>query len=247
MITCQTAKDLIEKLLDGTVDNEQLRQLKTHAESCAACRLELERCQLIEEVVTDAFISQTPPQKARERIVAEIASQPRAQVQTVRFGMGWARTAVAAAVTLTAGLLIGFAAGRRPATKPPEAPPLVRTPMQVGNLQGTVLVKHEGSDSWIHLKRDASVYRGDTFHSIARSGFILKLAGKASTLEVGQNSMLALKSYKPPTSNKKDETRFFLEQGECTASLESPHGRFFIDTPNGHAEALGTEFTVTVE
>ncbi|HUT46836.1 MAG TPA: FecR domain-containing protein [Sedimentisphaerales bacterium] len=43
-----------------------------------------------------------------------------------------------------------------------------------------------------------------------------------------------------------DETQFFLEHGECTASLESPHGPFFISTPNGRVEALGTEFTVTV-
>jgi ferric-dicitrate binding protein FerR (iron transport regulator) len=44
------------------------------------------------------------------------------------------------------------------------------------------------------------------------------------------------------------ETQFFLEHGECTASLNSPHhGPFFISTPHGQVEALGTEFTVTVE
>ena len=52
--------------------------------------------------------------------------------------------------------------------------------------------------------------------------------------------MLVLKSYN-------GQTQFFLQHGECTAALESPHGRFFIETPHVRVEALGTEFTVTVE
>jgi ferric-dicitrate binding protein FerR (iron transport regulator) len=61
-----------------------------------------------------------------------------------------------------------------------------------------------------------------------------------STIELNQNSMLVLKLYN-------GETQFFLEYGRCTAALESPHPPFFIRTPHGRVEALGTEFTVTVE
>jgi ferric-dicitrate binding protein FerR (iron transport regulator) len=43
-----------------------------------------------------------------------------------------------------------------------------------------------------------------------------------------------------------DNTEFSLEHGECTASLQSPHVPFFVRTPHGRVEALGTEFTVTV-
>ena len=88
------------------------------------------------------------------------------------------------------------------------------------------------------LEVGSNIYLGDTFHSTAKSAFILKL-DKESTLELNQNSMLVLRLYN-------DETQFFLEHGECTASLESPHEPFFISTPNGRMEALGTEFTVTV-
>ncbi|MHC4519578.1 MAG: anti-sigma factor family protein, partial [Planctomycetota bacterium] len=207
MTTCQTAKDLIDKVVDGTIDSSRLDTLKRHIETCAACRAEFERCQLLEEVITDAFTSETAPERARERIVEKITLQPQAQVRPIRFGTAWVTTAVAATVTLAAGLLVGFAAGRRPVTKPPEpALPeplsLVQTPMQVGELEGTVLVKHEGSNSWNHLESGATVHLGDTFHSTARSGFVLQLAGKASTIEVNQNSMLALTSYKPSTPNK---------------------------------------------
>lgn len=113
-----------------------------------------------------------------------------------------------------------------------------QVPISAGKIEGTVLVRHEGSDVWQILGVDSNIYIGDTFHSTAKSACALKLSGK-STLELNQNSMLVLKLYN-------GETQFFLEHGECTASLESPHGRFFISTPHGRVEALGTEFTVTV-
>ncbi len=240
MISCQRAKDLIESVVDGTIDSDQLDVLKTHTETCAACRAELARCHLVEEVVKDAFVSQTGAEQAGERIAERIAAQPQAPVRTVRYGAGWARMAVAAAVVLAAGLLIGFVAGRIHPGKSAGAPPLVQVPMQVGDLEGTVLVKHDNSDVWEPLQSGAAVYLGDMFHSTPRSGFVLELEDNESTIEVNQNSMLALTSYN-------GETQFSLEQGECTASLESPHGPFFINTPHGQVEALGTEFTVTVE
>ena len=110
--------------------------------------------------------------------------------------------------------------------------------MKVARLEGTVLVKHQDSDLWYPLMPGSGIYLGDTFHSTAKSAFVLELEDK-STLELNQNSMLVLKLYN-------GETQFFLEHGECTASLESPHGPFFISTPHGRVEALGTEFTVTV-
>jgi ferric-dicitrate binding protein FerR (iron transport regulator) len=102
-----------------------------------------------------------------------------------------------------------------------------------------VLVRHKGSDLWQVLETGSNVYLGDTFHSAAKSAFILELEDE-STIEVNQNSMLVLKLYN-------GETQFFLEYGRCTAALESPHPPFFIYTPHGRVEALGTEFTITVE
>jgi ferric-dicitrate binding protein FerR (iron transport regulator) len=147
---------------------------------------------------------------------------------------------MAACILLAVGLLLGFALGRAGSTPPADVPLPARVPtMTVADLQGTVLVRHGGSDVWRVLTTESVVHLGDTFHSAAKSGFTLALGGQ-SRIEVEQNSMLALTSYN-------GETQFFLEQGECTASLGSPHGPFFIRTPHGRVEALGTEFTVTVE
>jgi hypothetical protein len=43
------------------------------------------------------------------------------------------------------------------------------------------------------------------------------------------------------------KTQFHLEHGKLAAALESPHPPFFVSTPHGRVEALGTEFTVNVE
>jgi len=113
-------------------------------------------------------------------------------------------------------------------------------PMKVGRLEGTVLVKHEGSELWYPLSSDSEIYLGDTFHSVAKSALVLELLDNQSTLELNQNSMLVLKLYN-------GETQFHLEHGKLAAALESPHPPFFVSTPHGRVEALGTEFTVNVE
>ena len=115
---------------------------------------------------------------------------------------------------------------------------MAKVPIRIVKIDGTVLARHEGSNVWQILDADSNIYLGDTFHSTAMSACVLKL-DKKSTLELNQNSMLVLKKYN-------GQTQFFLEHGECTASLESPHGPFFINTPHGRVEALGTEFTVKV-
>jgi ferric-dicitrate binding protein FerR (iron transport regulator) len=201
----------------------------------------------VEAVVRDALTPTTGAALARERIAEKIAAVPQTRTRSVQYRVDWMRTAIAAAVLLAAGLLIGFAAGRTDLARPVDTTSLVQVPMKVSEIDGTVLVKHQGADAWRVAQPGSSVHLGDTFHSMAKSGFVVRLAGKASTLEVNQNSMLVLTSYKKGETPEKDETQFDLEQGECTASLESPHGPFFISTPHGRVEALGTEFTVTVE
>jgi ferric-dicitrate binding protein FerR (iron transport regulator) len=111
--------------------------------------------------------------------------------------------------------------------------------MRVAGLAGTVLVRHQGSDAWRALQSGAAVYLGDTFHCAGKSTLRLEVGDK-SFVEITENSMLSLVSCD-------GQTRFYLEHGYCRASLESPHGPFFISTPHGRVEALGTEFTVTVE
>jgi hypothetical protein len=239
MMTCEKYKNLIEKHIEGTIDDKQLAELKTHSETCESCREQFERCVLLQDVVREALSSQTSAEQAGASLAARLSEEPNVRLEPARFNTALftgKRAAIAASVLLAVGLLLGFAIGR--AGKPERLPLTAQVPISVGKIEGTVLLRHEGSDIWQTLEADSNIYLGDTFHSTAKSACALKLDDK-STLDLNQNSMLVLKLYN-------GQTQFFLECGECTASLESPHGPFFISTPHGRVEALGTEFTVKV-
>ena len=239
MMTCEKYKNLIEKFIEGTISDEQLAELKTHTETCDSCRDQFERCVLLQDVVKQSLSSPMAAELAGASLVARLSEQPNLQPASARHAtalFAGKRAAIAAGILLAVGLFLGFALGR--AGNPAQAPLTAQVPISVGKIEGTILVRHEGFDVWQILEDGSNIYIGDTFHSTAMSACVLKLDDE-STLDLNQNSMLVLKSYN-------GQTQFFLEHGECTASLESPHGPFFISTPNGRMEALGTEFTVTV-
>ncbi|KPL21759.1 MAG: hypothetical protein AMJ75_09390 [Phycisphaerae bacterium SM1_79] len=240
IMSCEKYKNIIQKYLDGTTDDSQLAELKTHTETCRHCREQFDRCVLMAEAIKHAFSSRTTAERARASLVARLSAEPSAHPRPVRYGstfLAGRRTAIAASILLAVGLFLGFALDRGLVRRAGE--PLTRqVPICVADAEGTVLVRHQGSDAWQVLEAGSNVHLGDRFHSAAKSAFVLEMKDK-STIEVNQNSMLVLELYN-------GETQFFLEHGECTASLGSPHGPFFISTPHGRVEALGTEFTVKV-
>ena len=238
-MTCEKYKNLIEKYVEGTISDGQFAKLKTHTEKCESCREQFERCVLLQDVIKHALSSPLAAEQVGASLVARLSEEPNLRLHPARFGkalFAGKRAAIAAGILLAIGLLLGFTIGR--AGKPARTPLTAQVPISIDKVEGTVLVRHEGSDVWQALEADSNIYLGDTFHSTAMSACVLKL-DKKSTLELNQNSMLVLKLYN-------GETQFFLEHGECTTSLQSRHGPFFISTPHGRVEALGTEFTVTV-
>lgn len=235
MNDCRRYQDLIEEYLDGTLDESRLQDLKAHAAACETCAEELRRSDVMREMIVDAFEPQATAKDAAAQILAKCPNWSHKTEAWTFHG----RMAIAAAILLAAGAILGFALGRSGSVPIDERAALTRAPMRVAGLEGTVLVRHEGSDTWHALKSDAAVYLGDTFHCTSKSSLTLEVGDKSS-LQIVENSMLALMS-------SDGETRFHLEHGHCRASLQSPHGPFFISTPHGRVEALGTEFTVTVE
>lgn len=241
MKVCEKYQNLIEKYIEGTINDEHLAELKRHVDTCESCRVEFEHCVLVQDVVKHAFSSPIAAEQAGALLVTKLSEKPNHRLQPVFHGTILSvrrQAAVAAVIILAVGLFLGFALGRARTGKLIAEPLAAQVPISIGRLGGTVLVRHKDSDIWQTLRADSNVYLGDTFHSSVKSACVLKLNNK-STLELNQNSMLVLKSYN-------GQTQFFLEHGECTANLQSPHGPFFISTPNGRMEALGTEFTVTV-
>ena len=237
-MNCEKYKKLIEQYIEGSISDEQVAELKSHAETCEQCRDEFKQCRALGDAVREAFSSRISAEEGRASVMARLNSEPNIAVRRAHYNLGWLagrRASIAAGILLAIGLTLGFYMGRASTDKPTGA----KVPMRVAELDGTVLVRHEGLDAWKVLEADSDIYLGDKFHSATKSGFVLEMKDK-STIEVNQNSMLVLKLYN-------GETQFFLEYGRCTAALESPQPQFLIGTPHGRVEALGTEFTVTVE
>jgi hypothetical protein len=242
MSNCREYKVLIDEYIDGSITDTRLAELKRHTEQCESCRREFNRFTTLQDVVRGAFSARTSAQNARDAVLAEISAVPARRARTARaipsFLFGRPAT-IAAGILLAAGLSLGFALGRLGSVKPARESLEAQVPIRVARLEGAVMARHKGSDLWQTLRADSSIHLGDTFHSAASSGCVLEFEDK-STIELSQNSMLTLESYN-------GQTCFYLEHGECTAALESPHSPFFVSTPHGRVEALGTEFTVKVE
>ena len=240
-MSCEKYKSVIEEYLDGTISAEKLAELENHTQTCESCRGQFKSSVLMQDVIKDALLPRTSAERAGASLVARLSAEPGRPIRPVGNGAVLSlgrQAAVAASIVLAVGLFLGFVLGRA-GTGTPTAPALKRqVSISVDDLEGTVLVKHEGRDVWQALEAGSKIHLGDTFHAAAKSNCVLRLDAK-STLELNQNSMLVLEEYN-------GKTEFHLEQGELAADLESPHGRFFISTPHGRVEALGTEFTVKV-
>ena len=235
-MSCEKYNELIEKYLNADIEDTELDELKDHSLQCASCHKKFEHIGRFEGILKNAFSSATTAEQASDSILSKLRATRAVSAPAVRFSK---QMVVAASIFLAVGLLSGFGLARLNADKRIAVPTTAKVPMKVARLEGTVLVKHQNSELWHPLMPGSSIYLGDTFHSTAKSAFVLELEDK-STIELNQNSMLVLKLYN-------GGTQFHLEHGKLAAALESPHPPFFVSTPHGRVEALGTEFTVTVE
>jgi len=240
-MSCEKYTELIDKYLNAEIKDVELDQLKDHIEQCTSCRKKYEQLGRFEKIVKKAFSSATTAELASNSILSKLPATRIASAPVVFFSK---QMAVAASIFLAAGLLSGFVLGKFNAGKQAPVPTVAKVPLKkvsvkVARLEGTILVKHEDSELWHPILASSDIYQGDTFHSASKSSLVLEMENQ-STLELNQNSMLVLKLYN-------GETQFYLEHGKLTAALESPHPPFFVSTPHGRVEALGTEFTVNVE
>ncbi len=236
MTECRKYEALIEKYLDGELADTGLAELRAHVEQCEGCREQYERMRETSRMVKAALSSPNTAGEASKAVLSRIGVARFVPAGRPVFGK---YSPIAAGVLLAMGLVLGFNWGRRTATEQPKVVGAAKVPIRVAGLEGTVIVRHQGSDVWQEVAPESDVYLGDTFHCAAKSGCVLELQDK-STLELNQNSMLVLELCN-------GGTELVLEHGQLAADLQSAHGPFFISTPHGRVEALGTEFTVTVE
>jgi len=143
---------------------------------------------------------------------------------------------------LAAGLIAGMAVSffwLRPAGAERDDQTAQRpVPMRIASIDGDVLVRHRDGQAWRRLTPSSKVYAGDRFHTPPESKLVLALKDE-STVGISSNSVVSLSACDGGMT-------FELDHGTLRASLQSPHAPFFVQTPQGRVEALGTEMTVTV-
>jgi len=147
--------------------------------------------------------------------------------------------AVAAGILLVIGFVLGLGFSMITISEPTMTTAAQEIPIKVIKVEGTILVKHQDSDSWKELGPESKVYLGDTLHSIARSTTTLAIHDE-STITLRPNGTVTFKAYGP-------ESDLYLEHGVLEIILQSPHPPLVISTPQGQLEALGTEFVVSVQ
>jgi len=236
---CPNTQNNLNRHLEGAFTHSEEQALQDHLIHCPVCAAAFKQMERLEEIVKDAVMPESDIQKAATHVTQRLAQQQATRAQRFPIhpiGLGKVRHYATAAALLLIGVGLGFVCHAYWQT--PDAIALKPVDLKVTEIKGTVLVKHQDAQVWQVLNTDSTIYLGDTFYTTATSHAVLGL-DKTNRIEVTPNSMLALESYDT-------EIQFYLEHGQCTPVLNGPHGPFFIRTPNGTMEALGTEFTVNV-
>jgi hypothetical protein len=114
-----------------------------------------------------------------------------------------------------------------------------QVPIRISAIQGPVLVKHTGTATWEELSAGAALRVGDQLWSGSASSINLTLKDN-SLVTLNASGVLSLKHHD-------GRVEFELTHGTMRAVLHEGHPPFVVRTPQGRLEALGTDFTVSVE
>ena len=234
MNRCEKQKKIIESYIEGELNDAAKMQLEEHVKDCSGCREEYTKAQTLALVLDESFHPESSDEQAADSVLASISQLPTRDKGAPKF-LTFGR--IAAGIIIAAGLILSFLAGRTSMLWKPDT--LAQTAYAIQEFQGTVLVKHSNSDIWLPLTTDSTIYTGDQFLSTPDAQITLT-TNNDSSIELKENSMLVL-------DITPDETNLHLLHGILDVDLASPHGPFFVTTPHGRAEALGTKFTVKVE
>lgn len=238
MAHCPNTQETISRYLEGTLTQLEQQDLQEHLATCPDCATAFKQMNLLEEIVKDAVLPPSDITQAAAGVTERLAQQATKPVPAKIAPLFSWRQCLSTAALLAIGIGLG-SIWQAPRQSTNQRLSLKAVNLQVAEITGTVMVKHQDAQVWHVLKPDSVIYLGDTFHTTATSDLVLALDA-TNHIEVNQNSMLTLESYDD------QEQQFYLEHGQCTPVLHGPHGPFFIRTPNGRMEALGTEFTVKV-
>lgn len=232
-MNCAQYQSIFDAYVDGSVTLQQKQLLQKHIQDCDACRRQYQEHLKMQTVLSECFTLSQPSEQALQSILTVVSSPEFTADTSRRPAFRWGGYALAAGIFLVIGLLLG--SGR---LTPPALPPDKPLAISISDLRGDILVKHPWDDDWKMLTDAEPIYKGDSFRSLHQSAVKLVL-GPGKFVELNENSSLNLLEYN-------GKTEFGIAYGTVKSTLEGPHEPFYISTPQGRFEALGTEFIVRV-
>jgi ferric-dicitrate binding protein FerR (iron transport regulator) len=240
MLDCKECLRIIDSHLAGLASAEDMTAAKAHAAACPSCRRALDDSTRIADAVAEAFRTSISPGAARDAVLAAVAAVEReatpprpARADRPR-GLSWAAGIAALFLGLAGGVLLGRLADR-PGARPARGPHVALT---ISTIDGTVLRRHAGAQTWIALATDSHLFLGDELHTLPESNLVLSFED-GSSIRLEESSRFSLVAL-----NWRRELR--VDAGTLSANLVSPHPPFEVRTPQGLIRALGTDFAVTV-
>jgi ferric-dicitrate binding protein FerR (iron transport regulator) len=231
-MTCEAYKTTFKRYTEGILAQQALEDLQQHIRTCSKCRAEQREFSHMREILKDSL---NPANTGKEKIsqaITNLEIQPQKSVRSRMALAPFLRYGAAAAIFLVIGLFIGSQQSPEPIS---GQKPLA---IAVSQLHGDVLVRHTWENGWKKMTPEESIYEGDAFLSLHQASLVL-LLGKNNTVSLNENSSMNLLEYN-------GQTEFGITYGTVKAKLAGPHEPFFISTPQGRFEALGTEFIVRV-
>ena len=223
-MNCSEIEKLIKKYIAGEINQAELDSLFEHTADCPKCSSEVVICQKIETLVKGSFPN---PEGFSTDIMDRIGN----------FRM-LKRSAILSYLKCCAAFLfVVFFLGSVIYTLNYRKSEL--NGIVVLRSEGVCLVQQKGIGQWVQAASGYIIYPADKICTTPRSSLVFEVA-QDSIIEIGENSMLVLKSFN-------GVTEFFLDSGSLKADLRSPHGPFFVTTVNGKTQALGTKFKIKTE
>ena len=231
-MTCEAYKTTFKRYTEGILEQQALEDLQEHVKTCSVCQTTYREFSHMQEILKDSMNSSDSCKQRISEAITNLNIQQQKQVPSRTTFAPILRYGAAAAVFLVIGLYIGSRQSPNPIS--PQKP----LSITVSQLQGDVLVRHTWENGWKKMTPEESVYKGDRFLSLHQASLILSLA-EDNTVSLNENSSLNLLEHN-------GQTEFGITYGTVKAKLMGPHEPFFISTPQGRFEALGTEFIVRV-
>jgi anti-sigma factor (TIGR02949 family) len=115
-MTCQEAKPLLDRYVDGELDASAVPELEQHLQSCSACAAALRNLQNLKKALKQDALHFKAPEELRQRIEAELHSpvpaNPRPIAQRVAWHWSWLTTAMSGAFAVCLALLLMLAHNR---------------------------------------------------------------------------------------------------------------------------------------